>query len=62
MTPDRHRGDFLTRMVEEVLTLDSGDGNQSSALGFEDRTVITEKHELSRLIIFLRKVLVSTQL
>ena len=28
-------------------------------MGFEDRTVICEKKELKRLIIFLRKVLVS---
>ena len=35
MTPDRHRGDFLTRMVEEVLTLDSGDTSQNAQDSFK---------------------------
>lgn len=44
-------------MVEEVLTLDSGDnGNQPGRMNFEDRTVICTRDELRRLILFLRRI------
>jgi hypothetical protein len=56
MTPGRHNGGFLTRMVEEVLTLDSGDNCQQTRLNFEDRTVICTREELKRLIVFLRRI------
>ena len=72
MSPGRQRGDFLTRMVEEVLTLgnycslinseyflDSGETSTPLKMGFEDRTVICERKELKRIITFLIKVLVS---
>ena len=57
IAPGRHKGGFLTRMVEEVLTLDSGDnGNQPGRVNFEDRTVICTRDELRRLILFLRRI------
>jgi len=43
-------------MVEEVLTLDSGDNSQHAKVNFEDRTVICTRDELKRLILFLRRI------
>ena len=61
MSPGLKRGDFLTRMVEEVLTLDTGEtsGREVLKMGFEDRTVICERKELKRIVTFMIKVLVS---
>ena len=56
ISPERHNGGFLTRMVEEVLTLDSGDNCQQTRVNFEDRTVICTREELRRLILFLRRI------
>jgi len=55
----RHSGGFLTRMVEEILTLDSGEPNMRSNLTFEDRTVLCTRKELERLILFMRQVEIS---
>merc|ERR1711933_240696 len=59
MSPGRQRGDFLTRMVEEVLTLDSGEQGAPLKMGFEDRTVICEQKELRRIVTFLLRVMES---
>lgn len=56
ISPVRHSGGFLTRMVEEILTLDSGDSGQQNTVSFEDRTVLCTRLELERLIKFLRQI------